>query len=231
MRLYPALLVLLLLAGTPDAGPATATIKGKVIAVQNGKKMKNPPPIFVWAEDLAHHRADPDRKLPKAAIQQKGIRFSPNVLVVPVGTKIDFPNRDVEDHNVFSPKPFFDLGRYRPGQSKDHDFTVAGEVSVYCDVHQCMWARVLVVDVPGPEYIAQVDDSGDYTISGIPAGSYRIHAWTAGSKTVSSEDVTVAAGGSAAAKDLNLQVDPMAEQPAHKRKDDTDYPIYNCPRK
>jgi plastocyanin len=220
----------------PAAGPAAGTITGHVIAVQNGKELADSPPLWVWAKSTGHrHRSTDPAKLPKVQIQQKGLRFDPNVLVVPLGTKIDFPNKDVEDHNVFSPDPYFDLGRYRPGQSKEQPFDIElqdeshDEISVYCDIHNCMWARIKVVDVARPTDIARVDAKGAYAISGLTEGTYKIYAWTANSKVVVSESITIGAGGGVA-KDLHLQVGPAPDQTSHKRKDQTEYPPYTCPR-
>ena len=45
---------------------------------------------------------------------------------------------------------------------------------IKCDVHPWMGAYLGVFDHP---YFAVTDDSGSYTISGLPAGKYVIEAW------------------------------------------------------
>ena len=58
---------------------------------------------------------------------------------------------------------------------------------IKCDVHPWMGAYLGVFDHP---YFAVTDDSGSYTISGLPAGKYVIEAWheKLGSQTA---DITV----------------------------------------
>src|SRR6185295_17355955 len=57
-------------------------------------------------------------------IEQRGRRFAPHVLAVPVGSTVSFPNFDPFFHNVFSLSPMrsFDLGIYRSGESREVTF-------------------------------------------------------------------------------------------------------------
>jgi len=43
---------LVLFASDGHAEPAGATITGHVVPVQNGKAMADPPPLWVWAEEV-----------------------------------------------------------------------------------------------------------------------------------------------------------------------------------
>ncbi len=131
---------------------------------------------------------------PSAApvMAQRDTTFVPGLLVVPVGTAVEFPNDDAFFHNVFSysgPKRF-DLGRYPEGESKTVKFDEPGIVNVYCEVHEHMRAAIVVVENP---FHAVVAGDGTFRIPGIPVGSYRLTAWHAdqGTETV---DVTVSAG-------------------------------------
>jgi len=57
-------------------------------------------------------------------ITQRAEQFEPQILVIPVGATVVFPNDDYKEHNVFSPtaEDQFDLGRYNHGQGKIHKF-------------------------------------------------------------------------------------------------------------
>ena len=129
--------------------------------------------------------ASPWLKPSKAAIFQKGLQFSPPLLVVPKGATVSFPNEDNELHNVFSysKSKRFDLGRYPRGESKNVVFDKPGIVKIYCEVHPWMRAAVLVLENP---YFAIVSGNGSFLIEGIPPGRYELLAWNfdAGSKRI-----------------------------------------------
>ena len=74
-------------------------------------------------------------------------RFEPHVVVVTPGTLVDFPNRDPIFHNVFSPYygPPFDLGLYKPGDSKSVEFKAPGVAWIFCDIHQEMSGIILTI--------------------------------------------------------------------------------------
>ena len=66
-------------------------------------------------------------------IAQHGKAFTPDFLVVPVGSTVEFPNWDPFSHNVFSRSraASFDLERYGQGQSKNYTFNNAGVVQLF----------------------------------------------------------------------------------------------------
>ncbi|HEU4558776.1 MAG TPA: carboxypeptidase regulatory-like domain-containing protein [Longimicrobium sp.] len=134
-------------------------------------------------------------------LSQQDTAFRPAVLVVPVGTSVNFPNLDPFFHNVFSysASKRFDLGRYPRGESRTVTFDRPGVVKVYCEIHQWMRSAVLVVENP---FHDQVGADGRFSIQGVPAGRYRLAVWDfdRGQRVV---DVTVPASG-AARVDVNL---------------------------
>ena len=109
-------------------------------------------------------------------LSQQDTTFQPAVLVVPVGTSVDFPNRDPFFHNVFSYSSTrrFDLGRYPRGESRSVTFDRPGVVKVYCEIHQWMRSAIVVVENP---YHVQVGADGRFTLTGVPAGRYRLAVW------------------------------------------------------
>jgi hypothetical protein len=106
---------------------------------------------------------------------------------------VAFPNRDPFFHNVFSYSKTkrFDLGRYPRGEQKTVTFDRAGTVSIFCEIHKWMRAGVVAVE---NGYHVVVPADGNFSLEGVPAGTYRLTAWQAerGSRTV---DVTVPASG------------------------------------
>ena len=128
-------------------------------------------------------------------IAQRGRAFSQLLLVVPVGTSVEFPNGDPLFHNVFSyskPKRF-DLGRYKRGESKAVVFDKPGYVKVMCEVHKWMRTAVVVVDNP---FYAVVSDDGRFRIEGVPPGHHRVVVEHFDRRTVV-VDVDVTPGGTA----------------------------------
>src|SRR5437879_889270 len=79
-------------------------------------------------------------------LQQNG-RFEPQILIIPVGSTVSFPNADPIFHNVFSLSKAkrFDLGYYPAGQTRVVKFDEAGVVQVYCHLHPNMYAAIVVV--------------------------------------------------------------------------------------
>ena len=118
-------------------------------------------------------------------IKQEGRQFNPRVAVVQTGTNLVFPNFDSIDHNVFSnsPRNSFDLGTYQAGE-KARSVTVSGPgvVEIYCNIHQKMSAKVLVV--PSVLY-TKVHADGTFRIENVPPGLRRVVAWSPDAKAAS----------------------------------------------
>jgi plastocyanin len=129
----------------------------------------------------------PATETAKASIQQKERRFVPDLVVIPAGATVSFPNFDPIFHNVFSlsKAKSFDLGNYREGQSRLVTFPLPGVVAVYCHLHSNMAASIVVAPT---RWAVVVDRDGIFTLKDVPAGTYTVVAWhkTAGTfrKTV-----------------------------------------------
>ncbi len=109
-------------------------------------------------------------------IEQIDRRFTPEMVVVPVGSTVSFPNMDPIFHNIYSlskPKSF-DLGSYDKGESRKVTFPKAGIVQIYCHLHPNMQATVVVT--PNRWY-ARPDRDGLYRIPDVPPGQYTVVAW------------------------------------------------------
>jgi plastocyanin len=141
-------------------------------------------------------KAVPSRP-PTVEIKQQSKQFVPAVSVVPVGTKVLFPNEDKIFHNVFSTTPgdAFDLGTVKSGDKPSPVVLLKpGHVEVFCNIHSKMRADILVV--PNGHW-TRVKQDGSFQISGVPVGSRRIVLWGPGLKPVSQNVEVTAAGASA----------------------------------
>lgn len=164
-------------AAAPASQPAAGVVRGR-ISMTGSLSLQKPDltrvVVFIGSD------AELDSKSASAAsasISQRNKTFTPNFLVVPRGTAVEFPNWDKFDHNVFSRSaaaPAFDLDRYPFGQSKVRVFEKLGVVQVFCNIHPQMRA---VIYVTPNAFFARPDTEGRFEITGLPAGNYELVAW------------------------------------------------------
>jgi plastocyanin len=122
------------------------------------------------------HPASDQVQINQVQIKQIDRRFLPDLVVVPVGSTVSFPNMDPIFHNIFSlsrPKTF-DLGTYDKGETRKVQFPKPGIVDVYCHLHPNMAATIVVTP---SRWYAQPDRSGQYQIPDVPPGQYTLVAW------------------------------------------------------
>src|SRR5579864_7330292 len=111
----------------------------------------------------------------KAVMDQIHQAFVPDLLVIPVGSTIEFPNSDSVSHQIysFSPARKFQLPLYRGKPYPPVAFDHAGVVTLGCNIHDSMLAYVVVTDA---SYFGRTDSAGKWS-NDIPRGSYRITVW------------------------------------------------------
>jgi plastocyanin len=143
----------------PAAPPDSAAVNeyDRMVVILEGGKLPPRPPISV-------------------VLNQQDARFNPELVVVPTGSTVQFPNLDPIFHNVFSLSKArkFDLGYYPQGQSRSVTFNDAGVVQVYCHIHANMYAAIVVTDSP---WYAKPGPGGSFSFSNVPAGRYRVTVW------------------------------------------------------
>jgi len=211
-------------------------------AATKTEKLANPAPdaseIVVWLNPLdASTRSEPGDASGHKKVQlvQHNKTFQPHVLVVPVGTVVDFPNRDPFFHNVFSlfDGKRFDLGLYEAGASNSVRFDRLGVSFLFCNIHPEMSAVVVAVDTP---YYGLSDRKGNLTIQNVPDGKYALHVWYERSLPDEVKNLTRTITIAAGERDLgtiNVQENPSFTA-GHKNKYGQDYtppptPSYSHP--
>ena len=171
--------VLLALAGL--ACGQDLNITARVAFAKSGKAdpASSADGVVLWLVPL---EGSSDRVLLAAAVfphpqlLQKNKRFQPHLLVVPVGSVVEFPNHDPFFHNVFSlfEGKRFDLGLYEAGSTKEVLFDKPGVSYIFCDIHAEMSAVVIALTTP---YYGISDRRGQVLIPHVPPGRYALHIW------------------------------------------------------
>ncbi len=113
----------------------------------------------------------------QAEMAQKNKAFVPEVMVVTKGTAVSFPNLDTVRHHVysFSPVKRFEIKLYVGTPSNPVVFDQPGVAVLGCNIHDDMAAWMVVVDTP---YHAMTGADGAARLPDVPAGSYRLRAWS-----------------------------------------------------
>jgi hypothetical protein len=129
---------------------------------------------FVYLEDAP--RTDGSVK-PAALLDQVKCRYVPHALAVQTEQTLNVRSSDPTMHNVHSMStlnPARNLSMTKAGDQTSIKFGMAEFVQVRCDVHPWMSAWVGVFDNP---FFAVTQEEGSFSISGIPAGTYKLVAW------------------------------------------------------
>ncbi|HEV2273194.1 MAG TPA: hypothetical protein VGR96_03470 [Acidobacteriaceae bacterium] len=224
-----SLLLPCLLAFSPGlARSQPMTVVAQVQITHSGKQ-KGPSQgpageAVVWLDRLSPGEPDPPAAPPgHFRLVQKDKSFSPHLLVVPLGSTVDFPNLDPFFHNVFSQfnGKRFDLGLYETHNARAVDFDHEGVSYIFCNIHPQMSAVVITLATP---YFGIAQQNGKVTLRSVPAGSYEMRVWAEGvdAKQLNALSRQVRIGPSQA----DLGVIALAREnaiPAHKNKFGEDY--------
>ena len=117
-----------------------------------------------------------ERQAEPRVIDQVDKEFVPHVAVFQKGTTVAFPNHDNIRHHVysFSEAKTFEIPLYKGTPTDPVEFDKEGVVSLGCNIHDWMWAHILVTDTP---YFAMTDAQGKLVIDDLPPGEYRVKVW------------------------------------------------------
>lgn len=95
-----------------------------------------------------------------AVMDQVDLSFSPKVIAISTGTRVQFPNSDETRHHVysFSSAKTFELRLFRGNEAPPVEFDQAGLVVIGCNIHDAMVGYIYVTD--GEVYGVTDDDGG-----------------------------------------------------------------------
>lgn len=170
------------------------------------KETKGVKNVFVWLAP------EPDKKLPihpnlekiadkdkKVVMDQPCCAFEPHALAIREGQILVVKNSSPKSHNV----NWFGSRLKNPGNNltvppgKFEEITLKADrlpVSIACNIHGWMNARVAVLDHP---YFAVTDAKGNFEIKLAPVGAYRMYnyhddiGWRLGANGSKGEPVTI----------------------------------------
>src|SRR6267142_145032 len=209
----------------------TTTVRGRVEVIGAEGKGKTRhgaiPGTVVWLTPMTGAGGEATTAMPSPPatlrLVQKNKSFEPHILVVPVGSMVEFPNHDPFFHNVFSlfEGKRFDLGLYEAGTSRIVHFDRAGVSYIFCNIHPEMSAVVIALTTP---YFGVSDSNGKIRIANVPAGRYSAQVWAEG---VSAENLKIVSRDfTISGSEQSLGVFRVVEDSlpaAHKNKYGRDY--------
>jgi plastocyanin len=214
---------LLLMPGVLAAAQ-NVQLRGKVQLTRNGRNLSDASRVVVWLTPLGGIAAQPPQRTAQTPqLVQKDKSFQPSLLVIPAGSKVEFPNRDPFFHNVFSlfDGKRFDLGLYESGSTQFVQFDKPGISYIFCNIHPQMSAVVIALATP---YYAISNGRGEISIAGVVPGRYQMHVFHSSvspdALQVVEREITVTPSdsflGSFSLPESNLEL-------AHKNKYGRDY--------
>ncbi len=162
-------------------------------------------------------------------MEQKNKSFNPHLLVVPLGSTVEFPNLDPFFHNVFSQfnGKRFDLGLYEAGSTRDVHFDHEGVSYIFCNIHSQMAAVIVTLRTP---YFAVATRSGGVEVHGVPAGDYEVHLWAEGADPKELQDLSRRVHIGPSQRDLGtFRVYVTGSLAEHKNKFGEDYRPESAP--
>ena len=177
-----------------------------VVGEENGIK-----DVVVWL-DRVEGGMSIDSLGKEFILDQKVCTYKPHVLIVPVNTPVKILNNDKILHNIHTygvkNKPV-NLAQPRFKKTLRMTFKEPEKVQVRCDVHGWMSAWIIVVE---HAYYTVTNEKGEYSLDGIPQGTYTLKFWqeSLGERT---SEVTIG-------EEKNVQIDYAFEaaEPAKKIK-------------
>jgi hypothetical protein len=213
---------LVLLAGL--SCHAQQPLKAHVDLNRSGHRLKDASNAVLWLTPIGvavHPLPQLSSQIPQ--LVQRNKSFHPSLLVIPVGGKVEFPNRDPFFHNVFSlyDGKRFDLGLYESGTTRFVQFDKPGISYIFCNIHAEMSAVVIALETP---YYAISDLRGDISFPNVPPGRYELRVFHSGVSTedlhVMEREITVSRGETTIGTFVLSESDVLV---AHKNKYGRDY--------
>jgi plastocyanin len=127
----------------------------------------------------------------KPVMDQEGLSFGPELLLVRTGQPVEFRNDDDTLHNVHvsheeTREPAFNVA-IPTGGAYIYTFARDGFYRVGCDIHPSMAASVFAASTP---YTTLADSGGNFTFADVPAGSWTVTVYADGKRLHKDVEVT-----------------------------------------
>ncbi len=156
---------------TKDVEVFGKTIPDERLLISKEGKIKN---VVVSLDGVKEGKRWPNIN---ASLVNQGGRFFPHVQVLRTGAQLEIINRDPLLHNTHGfggGRTVFNVGLPTKDQKVKKSLKQAGIIQVMCDVHDWMNGWVVVQDHP---YFAVTGEDGNFTITDVSPGSYKISVW------------------------------------------------------
>ena len=126
-------------------------------------------------------------------MDQVGLTFGPELLLVRTGEPVEFRNNDDTLHNVNvkdeqTREQAFNVA-IPTGGAYEHTFKRDGFYRVGCDIHPAMAASIFSASTP---YTAVAGSDGSFEFAGVPPGAWTVTVYTGGKRL--QKDVQVTGG-------------------------------------
>ena len=127
----------------------------------------------------------------KPVMDQAGLTFGPELLLVRTGQPVEFRNSDDTLHNVRVSHEETRASAFNvaipTGESYTYTFERDGFYRVGCDIHPAMAASIFAASTP---YTMLANSDGTFTFADVPAGSWTVTLYVNGRKLRKDVEVT-----------------------------------------
>ena len=169
--------------------PSSSATSGSVVG--HGPKPGSGGSVLVVLEPKTERTFPPQDEKP--VMDQVGLTFAPELLIVRTGQPVQFRNDDDTLHNVHvtheeTREPAFNVAIPTTGVY-DYTFTRDGFYRVGCDIHPAMAAAVFAASTP---FVALAGPDGSFVFAEVPPGAWTVKAYASG--RILNKDIEVKAG-------------------------------------
>jgi plastocyanin len=174
-------------APVPAAAAATPASIGTVIG--HGPRPGPGAQVVVVLEPDTLRSFPPQTEVP--VMDQVGLTFGPDLLLVRTGQPVEFRNSDDTLHNVHvsheeTREAAFNVA-IPTGNSYRYTFARDGFYRVGCDIHPAMAASIFAASTP---YATLAEGDGRFSIADVTAGAYTVTVYAGGRRLQQGVDVT-----------------------------------------